>query len=446
MGWRRGLLGCPIATRRPPASTPASAQTRARVEGVVSAIVPGGQALIRDSDGIVLARGGLPGERVEVEVRRTQRRVRHGIVVRVIEASPARVTVDCARHPRCGGCDLLDLAPDAANAVRLTIVRDALLRIGKLGRELVDQTLQPLLTAGPSDDARRRRARFVIVNGCATLSAPESHERVPVERCPALHPHLEAALARIPEARLAERVGLRLAVDDRGHISAALEGATKQDAARIVDAGIAHGAIALRGDDEIGRAGDPVLLGEVAPGFGSCTSDAAVFTQATRFGGLAILRSVVDALFRSQGAAAQPARVLELFAGAGHLTIPMLERGAEVMAIEGAPRGVRHLEENVRRFGDRAGVRQAFIDGTLAASGPFDALVADPPRTGIPGFAELLGRVNAPVLVLVSCDTATGARDLAIAIERGWFLDTLVPIDAFPRTSHVEWVARLARR
>lgn len=431
--------------KRPPSASHSAAGVVTRVQGVVATIVPGGRGLIRDADGIVLARGGLPGERVEVQVHRTQRGVRHGVVVRIIESSPARVAApDCALHPRCGGCDLLHLLPNAANDVRLAIVRDALVRIGKLDAHTLESALRPLLTAarGETADAARRRARFVIVGGAATFSAPESHERVPLERCPALHPLLQAALARVAAARLSDGASLRLAVDDRGHISAALEGAVPTDADRLVSSGVAHGALALDGEHEIARAGDPVLLGEVAPGFGSCASDAGVFTQATRFGARAILHSVVDALCQ----AAVPGRVLELFAGAGHLTVPILKRGAAVLALEGAARGVRYLEQNVASFGSQARVQRTFIDGTLALPADFDALVADPPRTGIPGFAALLERTKAPVLVLVSCDPATGARDLAIAVRLGWCLDSLVPIDAFPRTSHVEWVARLTRR
>jgi 23S rRNA (uracil1939-C5)-methyltransferase len=46
-------------------------------------------------------------------------------------------------------------------------------------------------------------------------------------------------------------------------------------------------------------------------------------------------------------------------------------------------------------------------------------------------------------LVMVSCDPATGARDLRAAVDAGFRLTHLVPIDAFPRTHHVEWVATL---
>lgn len=424
-----------------------------RIEGVVSAIVPGGQALIRDDKGVVLARGGLPGERVVVDVRRVQRRVRHGVVVQVLDPSPSRVSpTDCALHPRCGGCDLLSLAPAAAAEARVGIVKDALLRVGHIAADVVDRALAPLVTPTTDDeraDARRRRARFVIVGGKPTFSAAESHERVAIERCPALHPALDAALALVPNARLADRMGLRLAVDDQGHVSAALDGGTVADAARLVATGAARGALALDNDEEVGRSGEPLLYGEIAPGFGTCASDAATFTQATRFGGLAILRAVMDAV----GAVGplEGMRVLELFAGAGHLTVPMLQGGAEVLAIEGAPRAVRFLEQNTLRFDHRARVRRSFIDGHLVVNGPFDVVVADPPRTGIPGFAPLIDAVGRacprpPVWVMVSCDVATGARDIAVAQKKGYVLERLVPIDAFPRTSHVEWVAKLVPR
>ena len=151
------------------------------------------------------------------------------------------------------------------------------------------------MTDAERDDARRRRARFIVLGGKPTFSAAESHDRVPIEKCPALHPALSAALALVPNARLSDRTGLRIAVDDQGHVSAALDGGTTDDAARLVAAGAVRGAIALENDEEVGRAGDPLLYGEIAPGFGNCVSDAATFTQATRFGGSAILRAVLDA-------------------------------------------------------------------------------------------------------------------------------------------------------
>jgi tRNA/tmRNA/rRNA uracil-C5-methylase (TrmA/RlmC/RlmD family) len=419
------------------------------VTGRVEAVAPGGRGLVREQGGVIFARGGLPGDVVEIRVTRAQRGVRHGEVLRVLEPSPDRVVPDCPLHGvasgTCGGCDLLSLSVDAARRAREHIVDDVLRRVARFEPDVIARVRAPLVSAGPTDDARRRRARLTMHGGRPTFSSAESHDRVVVERCPALHPVLEAAVRRLASARLGDGVSVRVACDDRGHVSVALDGARPGDAARIVEAGVAHGALRLEDDDVRERAGDPVLLGEIAPGFlagdAPCRSDASVFSQATRFGARAILDEVL------RGAAVAPGDdVVELFAGSGHLTVPLLSRGARVHAVEGAGRGVEFLVENTRPFADRCSTKRAYIDGSLPLP-PARVLVADPPRTGIPELAGLLARARGVErLVLVSCDPATGARDLALAVKTGFALERVVPIDAFPRTSHVEWVATLRAR
>lgn len=410
---------------------------------MVERIAPGGRALLRTDQGVVFARGGLPGERVRVRIERAARGVGHGAVVEVLERSADRVAADCALHPRCGGCDLLDLAAPAHAAVKLDIVRDALVRIAKLDDEVVAAALRPLRSPGPGDDGRRRRATVALASGRPTFSAPDSHERVPVERCPALHGTLERGLATLREAHGPDGLRVQLACDDReGAVLAIEHDATAARA--FVDAG-GRGAVVTRTEQVFG---DASLVGEVSAGAWPCRSDAGVFAQATRFGGAAIRDEVLRAAALEPGT-----RVLELFAGSGHLTVPLVAAGAVVDAVEGDERAVRYCRDNLALLavagdapGDaaaRATVRCARVDVQLGWQHAPDVVVVDPPRTGVPDLTRLAERLRPRRFVLVSCDPATGARDLATLIAHGRRLISLVPIDAFPRTSHVEWVATL---
>lgn len=407
------------------------------IEGVVERIAPGGRALLRTADGVVFARGGLPGERVRVAVERAARGVRHGVVTEVLERSAERVAPDCALHPRCGGCDLLDLAEHARARVKCEIVRDALARVARLEPPLIEQALRPLRAPGPHDDRARRRVSVVLHGGLPTLSAPESHQRVSVERCPALHATLERGLAQLAAARGPDGVRAQLACDERAGAVLALEHDAHL-ARAFVDAG-GRGAV-LTVDER--SFGDPSLIGEVTSGAHPCRSDAGVFAQATRFGGAAIRDEVMRAVAPDSGT-----RVLELFCGSGHLTVPLVAAGARVDAVEGDLRAVRYCRDNVAKVGGpgRAEVRIAYIDESLPCAERPELVLADPPRTGIPGLARLAERLDAPRWVLVACDPATGARDLATLLAQGYALSSLTPIDAFPRTSHVEWVALLER-
>ena len=282
-------------------------------------------------------------------------------------------------------------------------------------------------------------------DGAATYSAASSHERVPVTTCGALHPLLDAALAQLPLARLPAGTTVRLAVDSRGHVVAA----TSSSAARALHAaGIVVGAVVVDHRDEAKNAlvvGDAFLVGEVTAGRFTAVADAATFAQATRHGGSAI----IDAVIAAVDDIIDGARVLELFCGSGHLTLPLAARARHIHAVEGDHRALRHLEYNKTLVRGAIHAEAAFIDAELPVAADTDVVVIDPPRTGLVGarvlFSALATKARIRRLVMVSCDPATGARDLRAAVDAGFTLTSVTPIDAFPRTHHLEWVASLSR-
>lgn len=376
---------------------------KARVEK----LVPGGAGLCRDDDGVFFVEGVAAGEYVDVTAPKKMKGARTAKLLAILEPSAERVVADCAVVDKCGGCDWLHLSRAAQTAGKEAIVDDALVRVGKFSVDEVKRFRRPLLV--PPDGEKRRRARFVADhNGRLTFSAKRSHDRVVVDACPAVDDRIAALFVK----RFAKGATVNVAVDDHGvHVD----------------------------DDRV--------VGEVTAGAFAAVSRASSFAQATRFGGAAIRDAVVDAVGTGDGGVAGK-RVLELFAGSGHLTLPLLAMGAIVDAVEGDAAAVGFLQQNVGLVSSPAGsrVRRAFIDEGLEF-GAVDVVVADPPRTGVPGSAALFARFPAStVLVLVSCDPATGARDLQNAVAAGFVVDQLTPIDAFPRTHHVEWVALLRRR
>jgi 23S rRNA (uracil1939-C5)-methyltransferase len=120
-----------------------------------------------------------------------------------------------------------------------------------------------------------------------------------------------------------------------------------------------------------------------------------------------------------------------------------------VVAVEGYPAAVGDL---------RANLAQAGAGGVEIAAEPVEralprfarlrpqALVLDPPRTGLPrGSAAGLADLEAERVVYLSCDPATLARDLAELCSRGHALRSVQAIDLFPQTPHVEALALLER-
>jgi 23S rRNA (uracil1939-C5)-methyltransferase len=444
-----------MAAKRPTRSrgTPSSPVLPREVTLDVDRLVPGGQGLCRTDDGVVFVDGVAAGERVLVRLQGRQGGAARGDVLQVLTASPDRIALDCVVGASCGGCDWLHLSPSARSTWKWRLAADALRRVGRFGEDDVARVLRPLVTL--DDDtgllAGRRRVRVTIgAGGRGTFSAARSHARVPVSDCGALHPGLRQALAALPSASLPERTEVRQGVDDRGHVVAAVSSSTA--ARKLVDAGVVVGAVVFRTDgSEPGTVdadvvGDPFLRGEVSAGrFPMARSDAATFAQATRGGG----QSIIDAVMAGVDDVIDGATVLELFCGAGHLTLPLASRASSVAAVEGDGRALRHLDGNRSLVAGVITTHISYIDADVGVPEGVTVVVVDPPRTGlVDGAAIFVKLASTPTLrrlVMVSCDPATGARDLRAAVDAGFILESVIPIDAFPRTHHLEWVAKLSR-
>ena len=75
----------------------------------------------------------------------------------------------------------------------------------------------------------------------------------------------------------------------------------------------------------------------------------------------------------------------------------------------------------------------------------YDAVVFDPPRQGAQAQATQLAASKVPMVVAVSCNVATFARDARILIDGGYRIEGVTPVDQFRHTPHVELVARFRR-
>ena len=145
---------------------------------------------------------------------------------------------------------------------------------------------------------------------------------------------------------------------------------------------------------------------------------------------------------------AQGNRVIDLYAGTGLFSVAAgVARGAQVLAVEGDRTGAADLALNAEStHGAVKAVHEGVETFVTRQHNTPDVLIVDPPRTGMSKEAldGALG-LKAPVVVYVSCDVATLARDARRFVDAGYTLDRLVGFDLFPNTPHVESVATFRR-
>ena len=139
-----------------------------------------------------------------------------------------------------------------------------------------------------------------------------------------------------------------------------------------------------------------------------------------------------------------PGTVVDAYAGTGRLALALAARGVEVTAIEFDARAVAFTAARLAAPSRAlAGTVESLIGDTL----PADVIVLNPPRAGVDAavteaLSAPLGASDAPrLLVYVSCDPATLARD--VARLAGWRVESVTCFDMFPQTAHVETVCLL---
>jgi 23S rRNA (uracil1939-C5)-methyltransferase len=147
--------------------------------------------------------------------------------------------------------------------------------------------------------------------------------------------------------------------------------------------------------------------------------------------------------------------VVDLYCGAGTLTLLLARSARRVVGVESVPEAVVRARRNARANqvenasfveGEARRVLREWARGERPSPSPVDVMVVDPPRAGlhprvVARVAELLPRR----VVYVSCNPATFARDARELAGRGYSLALVEPFDMFPHTPHIECVARLER-
>ena len=166
------------------------------------------------------------------------------------------------------------------------------------------------------------------------------------------------------------------------------------------------------------------------------------FLQATKKGESILADMVGDIVGDS-------AKIADLFCGIGTFALQLASQ-ARIFAVDGNKSAISALQTAVNNTQGLKPVtalaRDLFRNPVLAADlKKFDAVVLDPPRAGAEAQVRQIASSGVKIVVAISCDPGTFARDAAILMQNGYILDKITPIDQFKYTSHVELIARFRR-
>jgi 23S rRNA (uracil1939-C5)-methyltransferase len=401
--------------------------------------------LARHEGRVVFVRGVIPGERVMAQIVRQAKGVAWAEVSEILEPSPDRRSAPA--DSACGGSYFAHMSPARQRALKAEIITDALRRIGK------HRLAEPPRVAASEERGYRLRARLHIRDRQIGFFRKGSHTICDAGPSGQLREDSLVAVRAVVNAlgrRADDCEALTLAEDIAARSRVVhLEprpGATLEDLdgpSLIVD-GIS-GATAAAGRRAFTLAGSPIVTDTASDLFaGDSPIDAGVrwsrhatsFFQANRFLAGELVRHVLSV--------AEGDVVADLYSGVGLFAVALGAKGRRVLAVEGDASSGGDLAMNAQAFADHIDVVRSSVETAVARVPPpgLDAVVVDPPRTGLTSDA-LRGVVawRPKRVVYVSCDPPTLARDAAVLFSAGYRLHGIEAFDLFPNTPHVETVA-----
>ncbi len=459
------------------------------IEGLeITTLAAEGKAMGRWNDMVVFVPMTVPGDVVDVQIRRKRRRFMEGSVIRFVKRSDMRVEPFCKHFGVCGGCKWQNLPYDEQLRFKTEQVRDQLTRIGKVALPEIAPCLGSART-----QFYRNKLEFTFADR-RWLTYDEIAAGGDIEQRPALGFHIPDMFDKIldiehcwlqPDPSNAIRDDVKRFCIAEGytfHNAREHTGLMRGIVIRTASTGETMVIVIFNEDD---RQRIDALMEHLRTTFPEITSlfyivntkwnDSLTDQTPVLYAGKDhIVESMEGLQFKvgpksfyqtNSGQAYELYKVArrfadlhpddtlyDLYTGTGTIANFCARSCRKVVGIEYVPEAIEDARVNSRINGIdntvfyAGDMKKVLDDDFIARNGRPDVIILDPPRAGVdePVIGVIL-RAAPERIVYVSCNPATQARDLAL-LDAQYEVKAVQPVDMFPHTHHVENVVKLVRR
>ena len=450
-----------------------------------------GKAIARVDDMVVFVPYVVPGDVVDLQVKRKKHHYAEAEAVYFHSDSPVRAVPCCQHYGVCGGCKWQILPYEEQIKYKQKQVTDNLMRIGKI--ELPE--ISPIL-GSKKTQYYRNKLEYTFSNK-RWLTAEEVKQEVTYDQMNAVGFHIPTAFDKvlaIEKCWLQDDITNRLRNSIRDFAYAhgysfqnlrTHEGMLRNLIVRTSSTGELMVILVckIESDEEMERYRE--LLQFVAETFPEITSllyiinnkvndtitDLEVHTfcgkdhiyeemEGLRFkvGPKSFYQTNSEQAYELYKVAREFAGltgnelVYDLYTGTGTIANFVARQARQVVGIEYVPEAIEDAKVNSNINGITntlfyAGdMKDLLTDDFIQEHGRPDVIITDPPRAGMhQDVVDVILRAEPQRIVYVSCNPATQARDLQL-LDAKYRVTAVQPVDMFPHTHHVENVVRLEKR
>ena len=389
-------------------------QIKDRVVIKIESIAFGGEGVGRVDNFVIFVPFAAPGDKLEIAITELKKAYARGKILKIIKPSAWRIKPLCGYYESCGGCCYQHINYAQQLSLKKKQVEEAFQKIGKIPAPPVLDTI-----ASPEIYHYRGKAQCHAVKTGQVINLGfldiSGGRLVNIGRCEIMEETINAKIKKLREGLI-----LQNKKDARLTLWSDLftqQTAEKEQIKRIVK-------------------GQELLV----PVDG--------FFQANLF----LTDALVEEVCRL--AVASPINTLiDAYCGCGLFALFLAPYAGKIIGIELNEKSIKFARanaenQNVQNAKFILGDVERVLSGGLSAPGSIiDLIILDPPRIGCSAqVLKSIGGIKPRRIIYVSCNPATQARDVKILAQYGYALMSLLPLDMFPQTHHIEVIALLESR
>ena len=441
-------------------------------EAEITAMSSDGNGIAKIDGMVVFVPYTAVGDKLKIRIVKVQKNYSFGIIEEILQPSPDRVDDHCPVYKKCGGCAFRHISYEAELRHKAEFVQSNLRRLGGL-----DPVMLPI-TPSPLVQGYRNKAQYPIREYDRKIEAgffaKRSHRVISCASCdlqPAFFEQiLEYTKQFLEEYHISaydEETGkgkVRHLYIRYGEVSGEVMVCLVVNSERLPHATeYVEGLLKVCPQVvsvvlNINREQNNVILGQKCITlYGKDTIEDTLCDVRFELSPLSfyqVNRQAAEKLYRLVAEMAQfegNELLIDLYCGAGTIGLSMASKVRELIGVEIVPDAVENAKENAKRCGVEnarficADAKEAAAQLAAENLHP-DVIVVDPPRKGCD--LEVLQAISAMApkrLVMISCNSASLARDCKELEALGYHLEKAAPVDLFPRTTHVETVVLLSK-
>jgi len=449
-----------------------------------------GKAIAKLNNVVVFVNGGVPGDVVNIRIKKTKRKFFEADIERIVSPSPERETPFCSHFGTCGGCKWQHLAYEKQLYYKQQQVVDSIERIGRVKP---DQYQLLDIVASEETTFYRNKLEFTFTSR-RWLTKEDIEAQEGLKYLEGLGFHVPGFFDKILDV---EKCWLQ--PDPMNRIRLAVKQFALENNLSFFDFKTNDGLLrnvvirnTLDGKfmvclvfNQNKKTDIKKLLNFIKDGFSEVVSLWYFINEKRNtslndlepfhfWGDYALVEKMEDLSFlvgpksffqtnarqalklysvaREMATLSGNEMVYDLYTGTGTIAIFVARKAKKVVGVEYIEEAVEHARQNAANNGVENSV---FISGDMAKilsadlfaqHGKPDVIITDPPRAGMhPKVVETINQSGSKRIVYVSCNPATQARDIELMSEF-YSLEKVQAVDMFPHTHHVESVALLVRR